>query len=75
MALSVRGQKPADGYDKLPLAPDAGAVLAVQSNGIWRYSENGLLIYDGSVSPSHPYRVVMRVIDEELDIQINGSAH
>jgi hypothetical protein len=72
MALGVRGCGCQFQHKELPLASDAGAVIRVRSNGNWSYSENGTPIAHGRVSAAHPYTVVMRVLDDQLEAAING---
>lgn len=74
MALGVLGRSARFDRNELPRASDAGAVLLVQSNGQWKYHENGIQIADGRVPSARPYRVTMRVLGRELDIQLNGTA-
>ena len=71
MALGVRGEGLEPDQKELPLAPNAGAVFRIRSNGDWDCFENGAHIAHGRVSPAHPYLVVMRVLGDQLEIAVN----
>ena len=72
MALGVRGSSLWLDHKELPLASNGGAVFRVRYNGEWDCFENGVPIANGRVSPTCPYRIVMRVLGDQWEISVNG---